>query len=480
MSLSLALSSALSGITLSARGTQLVADNIANAQTDGYGVRSLSQAAQTLGGLGHGVIATGIRREVDQVLLADLRTAQAQLTGETTRAQFWSRMETAFGLPDQPGSLLDLLSGLETGLQRAAADPGSQNLLLQVRQTAQDITARLNMLQDTVQTQRDTADAAIARDVGTLNSALDQIATLNDRIQRQTLTGTMPTALMDARQRLVDQVSDIVAVQEFQRADGRIMLMGRDGTILVDSRAVQFDFSRSPLPDPGDTVVSGALSRVSVNGRDLMPGNAMLSSGHLGAQLDIRDQAAPAVQQQIDQFTRNLVERFMDPAVDDTLAPDAFGIFALTGVIGLPADATGLAGRVTLNDRIEPATVWRLRNGIGLGAEPGQMALDNALLDRMRTALTTAAPLPGAGLTARSVGGHGADILSGLASTRLRLDQSISGQSAQTAALREAFAAGGVDTDAELSKLLVLEQAYAANARVLATVDAMWRNLLEI
>ncbi|MCC5868024.1 MAG: hypothetical protein JJU27_05890 [Gammaproteobacteria bacterium] len=51
---------------------------------------------------------------------------------------------------------------------------------------------------------------------------------------------------------------------------------------------------------------------------------------------------------------------------------------------------------------------------------------------------------------------------------------------ARHAALEEGFAARGVDSDAELSKLLLLEQAYGANARVLASIDAMLRRILEI
>ena len=483
MSLSLALSSALSGITLSARSTQLVADNIANAQTEAYGVRSLTQASRTLGGEGSGVMATGIRREVDAVLLADLRAAQAQKTGDDTRAQFWTRMETAFGLPDQAGSVINLVNTLDTRLQRAVAEPSSQNLLLQVTQTAQDITRKLGTLHDTVQVQRDAADAAIARDVTTVNAALEQIATLNNQIQRQTLIGGAPESLMDARQRLVDEVAEIISIQEIPRADGRIMLMGRDGTILVDRKAAHFGFERSLMPEAADSITAGGLSRVSIDGRDVQPGNAMFGSGRIGANLDIRDVAAPAVQNQLDALAHDLVARFMQPAVDDTLAPGEFGLFTLDGAVGLPADIVGLAGRLGLNPRIDPGAggeVWRLRSGIGLAVEPVQMAHDNALLVRLRQALVTSAPLSGGGGTARSVPGHVADTLSYLAGERLALDQKTTANSAQTAALREAFAAGGVDTDAELSKLLVLEQAYAANARVLSTVDAMLRTILEI
>jgi flagellar hook-associated protein 1 FlgK len=39
---------------------------------------------------------------------------------------------------------------------------------------------------------------------------------------------------------------------------------------------------------------------------------------------------------------------------------------------------------------------------------------------------------------------------------------------------------GGVDTDQEMQKLLLIEQIYAANARVISTVDTLINRLLEI
>jgi len=42
MSITSALSNALSGLTVASRGAQVVSSNVANALTDGYGVRELS------------------------------------------------------------------------------------------------------------------------------------------------------------------------------------------------------------------------------------------------------------------------------------------------------------------------------------------------------------------------------------------------------------------------------------------------------
>jgi len=481
MSLSLALSSAMSGLSLAARGTQIVADNIANAQTDAYGVRSLTQASRSLGSSGNGVMITGVSRHVDSALLAELRHASSQRDHNALLGSFWQRLEAGIGLPGEAGSLSQTLSLLGTALQRASFTPDQPAVLQQVTQSASDVVRTLTGLHDSLQRERDDADASIAREIAWINQSLESIATLNDQIQRQTLTGGSPEALVDARQRLVDEVSTRIPVREYKRDDGRIMLMAGDGSILVDREAARFEFTRSSQPTASDRIENGGVSAISLNGHDILPGSAMFNSGRIGALLQIRDVAAPEAQDRLDLMVADLVHRFADPTVDPTLAPEQFGLFTLHGLTTVPASLTGLAGRLTLNPMIDPAVggeAWRLRAGINAPA-PGDV-LDNSILDRMAQALEVSRPLSGGAGPSRSAFFHASDFLSSTATTRLDLEQRGAQTLARYAGLNEAFAAQGVDTDAELSKLLALEQAYSANARVLSTVDAMMRTILEI
>lgn len=481
MSLSLALSSAMSGLSLSARGTQIVSENIANAQTDGYGVRSLTQASRSLGMSGNGVMITGVSRHVDYAILAELRNAASQRDHNAVLGSFWQRFEAGFGVPGEAGSLSQNLALLGTALQRASFTPDQPAVLQQVTRAASDVARTLSGLNASLQQERDDADASIAREIAAINQSLESIAGLNGQIQRQTLMGGSPEALIDARQRLVDEVSARIPVREYAREDGRIMLMAEDGSILVDREAARFEFTRSTQPLAGDRIENGGVSAVSLNGHDILPGSAMFKSGRIGALLQIRDVAAPEAQDHLDLIVSDLIHRFADPSVDPTLAPEQFGLFSLRGLSTVPGSFTGLAGQLIVNPIIDPAAggeTWRLRAGFNAPA-PGD-ALDNSFLDRMAQALETARPLAGVAGQQRSAFLHASDFLSGTATARFDLEQRGAQTLARHAALSEVFAAQGVDIDAELSKLLVLELAYSANARVLSTVDAMMRTILEI
>ncbi|MEJ8562609.1 flagellar basal body rod C-terminal domain-containing protein [Yoonia sp. GPGPB17] len=88
------------------------------------------------------------------------------------------------------------------------------------------------------------------------------------------------------------------------------------------------------------------------------------------------------------------------------------------------------------------------------------------------------ADVPGA--TLASASGRIASYVSDIGTTRLMVQEQLSFTTARWETLREAELADGVDTDVELQKLLQIEQAYAANARVIQTVDFMMQRLMEI
>ena len=79
---------------------------------------------------------------------------------------------------------------------------------------------------------------------------------------------------------------------------------------------------------------------------------------------------------------------------------------------------------------------------------------------------------------ARSASGLAADVLSNISGQRQQADIRQSYATTRQAAMTELQLADGVDTDAEMQDLLVIEQAYAANARVIQTIDSLIQTLI--
>ena len=71
-------------------------------------------------------------------------------------------------------------------------------------------------------------------------------------------------------------------------------------------------------------------------------------------------------------------------------------------------------------------------------------------------------------------------LLSDIDSKYRRNENAQAFHAARSEALAYQIAKDGVDTDTEMQKLLLIEQAYAANARVIQTVDELMQQLLEL
>jgi len=144
-------------------------------------------------------------------------------------------------------------------------------------------------------------------------------------------------------------------------------------------------------------------------------------------------------------------------------------------------EEVGLAARISLNSAVDPdagGALWRIRDGVGATA-PG-LAGDTALISAMQTALNDARPTLSGQYAggSRSVSGLTGQVLSGVASKRISFEVEAGFSAARATALKGLELEGGVDTDRELQNLLLVERAYAANAKVIKSVDDMIQLLL--
>lgn len=485
MSVTTTLGNALSGLTAASKAASVVSSNIANATTEGYGARQVQTASVSLNGNGSGVQVTGVSRNVDQGVLADRRAADAAYAEAATRASFYGTIESAIGLPGDEGSLSSEFAQFEAALVEAASRPDSDARLDGAVKAAQSLAGSLNDLTDDIQAERLAAEKEISRQVDTLNTTLSQLEELNGEIRLQIAAGNDALGLMDQRQVLIDQVASIVPVSVVDRDFGQVALITDGGGVLLDGKAADISFQEVGLITPEMTIASGGLYQVEINGVaiDTSASNNALKGGSLDALFEIRDEFGVAAQQDVDAVARDLIERFQDPSVDPTLAVGDPGLFTDAGGALNSADETGLAGRIDVNALVDPSQggeAWRIRTGLG-ATTPGNpgagdliLALSDALSDPKVVASGSYSSIP------RTAFDLASDFLSTIGTARQAAESDLSYTAAKWETLRGLELEGGVDTDAELQKLLVIETAYAANARVIQTVDEMLDLLLRI
>jgi len=485
MSIAGSLSSALSGLTANARAAEVVSSNISNALTPGYGRRELVISAREIGGSGQGVEVIGVYRHADRLLIGDRRLAESAAGENRVRSQFLSRLEGMLGRPGDAISLNGRIAAFDAALIEAASRPESEARLSRVTDTARGLAGHLSAVSTDLQAARTRADASIGAEVQVLNTALTRIGALNALILANSGNGRDSSALMDQRQQVIDQVAAIVPVREVPRDRGVIALITQTGASLVDGRVAQFGFAPAGQIVAEMTQGTGALSGLTLNGTPIATaGDAgPIAGGTLAASFAVRDDLGPRAQAQVDGIARDLVDRFATPGLDSTRAPGDPGLFTDAGGSFDPVNETGLSQRLTLNAAVDPergGAVWRLRDGLG-ATSPGPTG-NAGLLNTLQAVLTDRREPVSATFTAgqRSLSALATDMLSLIASHRLTADSEASFSAARADSLRTMELEAGVDTDREVQTLLLIEQNYAANAKVVQTVDEMIKLLLGI
>ncbi|WP_313351038.1 flagellar hook-associated protein FlgK [Paracoccus sp. (in: a-proteobacteria)] len=484
MSISSAISNAVSGLTAASRGTEIVSSNIANALTPGYARRELDLSSR-LFERGGGVTINGVSRLLTAGLVADNRLAIADLGSSRTAAAFHTVMEKAFGAGTEASSLGQILADFESALASAASRPDSEPRLSAVLDTATALAKKINEISATVQAERTKAEQAIKNDVSRLNTALHQVAKLNTQIVTTSAQGKDASSLIDARQAVIDSVSDILPVKEVPRENGRIALFTPDGAILLDgTEPINIEFSAVTSITAGMSTATGALSVLTINGKPLTgTQQAMLSGGSLGANFAIRDQIAPGYQEQIDAFALDLYDRLSDPTIDPTLSSGNPGLFTDSQGAFDPANETGFASRIAVTSLINPdagGQLWRIRAGIN-AFDPGNSG-ESALLDRLSSAISASRSPASTNLSnaARSLQTLSAELSSVAAMNRIGSEANVLQSSFRQAGLNSALLAEGVDSDKEMENLLALERAYTANAKVFQTANDMLDAILRL
>ncbi|NEV80479.1 flagellar hook-associated protein FlgK, partial [Rhodopseudomonas sp. BR0C11] len=174
MSLGDALAIAMAGLRVNQATMSLVSSNVANAETPGYVRKTVNQSAVNAGETGTSVKVVGVDRQLDDYILAQLRTETSGGAYASLRSDFLKQLQGLFGDPNSTGTLEDSYNGLTTALQALATSPDSTSARIAVLNAAQAISSNLNSTSNGIQTLRAGCETGIADAVTTANNLMQQ------------------------------------------------------------------------------------------------------------------------------------------------------------------------------------------------------------------------------------------------------------------------------------------------------------------
>ncbi|MBK4537997.1 flagellar hook-associated protein FlgK [Enterobacter hormaechei] len=285
------INSAMSGLSAAQSALNTVSNNISSYNVAGYTRQSTilgaSNSTLTGGGwVGNGVYVSGVQREYDAFITNQLRAAQNQSSGLTTRYQQMSKIDDV--LSDTTNSLSANLQDFYKSLQTLvsnAEDPAARQTVLG---KADGLVNQFKTNDQYLRDQDAQVNTAISTSVDQINNYAKQIANLNDQISRLTGVGAgaSPNELLDQRDQLVSELNKIVGVDVTVQDSGTYNISIANGYTLVQgSNASQLAAVKSSA-DPARTTIAyvdTAAGNVEISEKQI-------TTGSLGGLLTFRSQ----------------------------------------------------------------------------------------------------------------------------------------------------------------------------------------------
>jgi flagellar hook-associated protein 1 FlgK len=484
VSLSVALNTARSALSTTAKQIAVSGSNVAGADDPGR-TRKIAQTVSD--GLGSVRLAT-VTRATDLPLFYRLLDARATGSGQNALVEGLNRLHDTVGDPSDKASPSAKIAAFATALQASANAPHDRNLAQAALTAARGVASSLAASTELVQSVRNEADTAIADSVTRLDRLLAELAEANTIAVRQSIAGEDATDALDRRDALLGAISDEVGITVVTREHNDIAVYTDSGVTLLDKtpRAITFATGNLAAGVDGAAII---IDGVAVTGA----GAAMpIHSGKLAGLSALRDEIAPAYQAQLDEIARGLVQALAEADQSGNGGPDLAGLITWSGGPALPPAGTlvsGMAAALAVNAAVDPAAggnLDRLRDG-GINGPDYRYnpTLATGYSDRlggMLAALTAAqtfdaaAGLPGGiGVTDFSVAS-----VSWLEDQRQVATRTADTQAAMVARATDALSnSTGINIDDEYALQLRLEQSYQASSKLIAVVNSMMESLLQ-
>ncbi|QLZ61233.1 flagellar hook-associated protein FlgK [Citrobacter freundii] len=217
----------------------VTAQNTANAMTDGYTrqvvmISSIGASSGSSNSAGNGVQVDSIRRVSNQYQVSQVWYAASDNGYYSTQQEYLTQLETV--LSDDNTSLSGGFDDFFAALNAATSSPDDSALREQVISESGALALRVNNTLDYIDSQSSeivSQEQAMVAQVNTLTSG---IASYNQQIAEAEANGDNASALYDARDQMVEQLSGIMDVQVNTDDQGNYDVTLKNGQPLVSGQ----------------------------------------------------------------------------------------------------------------------------------------------------------------------------------------------------------------------------------------------------
>jgi flagellar hook-associated protein 1 len=462
MSLTRALNIGRSGLIAAAHGTNVTAQNIANAATPGYTRRgaNLQSVQMDHGG---GVKVSPTTRVQDALLEKRSLGARAGSGEAEGRVETLNILDAV--LSDDPGDLGWAIDAFETAISDFATQPNEPGTRQALLASTQQISQAFNRTAQGLSDARVAANERITGTVDQVNRLLDEVGALTrDIIIAQNAPNGDAGDLIDQRDRVVREIGKALPITSMQDDKGNFSLRLNGGLTLVDVDGGVQPLQATLEPGSGDVRI---YRNIAGRTEDI---TRQITSGTLGGTMTARDGALGNAQAALDRLAFDMAQTYntvhqAGVGLDGGTGRDLFSVTVSSGVTGaassisISSDVDGSPDHLAAAESAASLPSDN-RNALRL-VDVRERKLTNGGVDTAQTAFSSL--VAGAGSALRSA-----------MDRQVQTDATV----AQMDALRESIS--GVSSDDEMISLMRYQRAYQASLRVVETADQMMQELLRL
>ncbi|MCU7851664.1 MAG: flagellar hook-associated protein FlgK [Candidatus Thiodiazotropha sp. (ex Monitilora ramsayi)] len=228
------LSIGVSALTANRQALDTTGHNIANVNTEGYSRQRVDFVTRQpdftgIGYLGNGVETSAVTRQYDQFISSQVRASQS-VTSEL-QAYFDGARQLDDLVADPDVGLQPTVQNFFNALQALADDPASVSARQLVLAEGESMVDRFHYFDRQFESARSTLNEQINASITEINRLAEDIATINNDIK--IAYGSAPNDLLDKRDQLVNDLSELVDIQVLQQSDGAYNVFIGKGQPLV-------------------------------------------------------------------------------------------------------------------------------------------------------------------------------------------------------------------------------------------------------
>lgn len=445
---------------------QTVSHNIANKSTEGYSRQRVEIVTNDPAGsgrlrIGMGARASQVTRVNNPWLEKQIQRENMNLGNSGTKADALARVEQIYNEQMNKG-LNQFMGDFFNAFRELSNTPESLASRTMVKEAAESLTQDFKRINKQLKDVQDDLDGQLKTTTEEVNQITKEIASLNEKIQLVEIQGTPANDERDRREVLLKKLGERIDITWAEGKDNMVTVTAGNTAILVSghsSRNLEASFT-----DDRDRV---ELFYRSSDTGSLFNITEQIKGGKMGGALEIRDHLIEDHLSTIDNMAYTLAKEVNKAHIE------GFDRYGKNGILffEMPEEIKGAAEKLSLNESV------KLDSGKISAAARVDSAGDNTIANIISN-IQYQKVMDGGSATLDDYYNSQVGQIGTVAQRAIKSHENQKNILDQLNQIRESIS--GVSLDEEATKMIEMQKAYDASARLIRTADEMFDTVLNL